>query len=147
MTKENMLGHALRGYYDARTWGDFGASARDVAIGFRPVLEPLGPNSIALKRRLEGIDFLLSGLPGGNGFCPVLKPAKENVFMDIPDGSQIKMYSFLDGSRPVTIDEQVEDPTKLTLTDRYFGDEYLVSWVISNGIAITSQSLSRKKKS
>lgn len=145
MTKENTLGHALRGYYDARTWGSFGASARDVAIGFRPVLEPLGPNSIALKRKLDGIDFLLSSLPGGDGFCPVLKPVKENVFTDIPNGSQIKMYSFLEGSRPVTIDERIEDPTKLTLTDRYFGDEYLIPWVVSNGIAVASRILFRRE--
>lgn len=39
------------------------------------------------------------------------------------------------------MDEPVKDPSKLTLTDRYFGDEYLVPWVISNRVAVAKQSL------
>ena len=54
------------------------------------------------------------------------------------------MYSFMEGQHPVCIGERVKTPVKLTLTDRYFGDEFLVPWTISNGVAVASQSLFHK---
>lgn len=54
------------------------------------------------------------------------------------------MYALTENGRPVHMDEQVKDITKLTLTDRYYGDEYLVPWVISNGVAVASQSLKQQ---
>ena len=48
------------------------------------------------------------------------------------------MYTFTENGWPIHMDEPVKDPSKLTLTDRYFGDEYLVLWVVSNGIAVAS---------
>lgn len=53
------------------------------------------------------------------------------------------MYAFTEDGRPIHMDEHIKDPTKLTLTDRYFGDEYLVPWVISNGVAVASRSLNQ----
>lgn len=47
----------------------------------------------------------------------------------------------MEDERPIHMDEPVKDPSKLTLTDRYYGDEYLVSWVISNGVAVAAKSL------
>lgn len=55
------------------------------------------------------------------------------------------MYTFTENGWPIHMDEPVKDPSKLTLTDRYFGDEYLVLWVVSNGIAVASRTLSQQK--
>lgn len=114
-----------------------------VDIGFRPVLEPLGAVRAAPNCKLDGADFHLSRLPG-NEFCPVLQPIQSTVFADIPDGQQLKMYTFTEDGRPIHVDEPVKDTNRLTLTDRYFGDEFLVSWAISNGVAVVSRSLKQQ---
>lgn len=31
--------------------------------------------------------------------------------------------------------------SQLELTDRYYGDEYLIPWTISNGVAVADKSL------
>lgn len=54
------------------------------------------------------------------------------------------MYTLMENGRPVHMDEPVKDPSKLTLTDRYYGDEFLAPWVISNGVAVASQSLKQE---
>lgn len=51
------------------------------------------------------------------------------------------MYTFLNNGHPIPFGEPVKDASKLTLTDRYFGDEYLIPWTISNGIAVASHLL------
>lgn len=50
------------------------------------------------------------------------------------------MYAFTENGRPIHMDEQVKDPAKLTLTDHYYGDEFLVPWTISNGVAVADQT-------
>ena len=54
------------------------------------------------------------------------------------------MYTLVENGRPIHMDEPVRDLSKLTLTDRYFGDEYLLPWVISNGVAVAARALSQK---
>lgn len=136
----------VRGYLTARNCNDYEADYReDEAIGFRPVLEPLGSNSpVILGTKLDGLSFRMSSLPGGNGFWPVLQPAQQGGFSDVPNGQQVKMYSFMEDGRPVCMGEQVKDPAKLTLTDRYFGDEFLIPWTISNGVAVAKQSVKQQ---
>ena len=56
------------------------------------------------------------------------------------------MYTFLEGGKPIHVGATVKDISKLTLADSYYGDEYLVPWVISNGIAIASQSFPKKSQ-
>lgn len=112
-------------------------------IGFRPVLEPLGATEITPNCNLDGVNFHLSSLPGDE-FYPVLQPVQSNVFVDIPNGQQLKMYTLMEDGQPVHTGEQVKKSAKLTLTDRYFGDEYLVPWIISNGVAVASQSLKQQ---
>lgn len=135
---------AVRGYFSARTWNSFTATYRDANVGFRPVLEPLLSDNPIPNINLDGINFQLSSLPGGEGFCPILQSAQGNVFKDVPAGGKVRMYTFVEGGKPIHFGATVEDANKLTLTDRYFGDEYLVPWVISNGIAVASQSLLQK---
>lgn len=114
-------------------------------VGFRPVLEPLGAVSAAPNCKLDGADFHLSGLPG-DGFCPILQPVRSDVFADILDGQRLKMYTFMENGRPIQMDRPIKDTSKLVLTDRYYGDEYLVPWTISNGVAVASQSLLQQDK-
>lgn len=136
---------AARGTVSTRCWLHFHSSQRSVGIGFRPVLEPLSSDVPIPNIRLEGADFQLSSLPGGEGFCPILQPMQGNVFGDIPVGSKVRMYTFTENGRPIHIDEPLKNPSRLTLTDLYFGDEYLIPWVVSNGIAVASRTLSQQK--
>ena len=131
---------AMRGFHGAYFWDHHLAGYRRSYIGFRPALEPLGPDSSAPIQKLDGTDFRWRCLPGGAGFCPVLRPCQD-VFANVPDGQQVKMYTVQENGRPVHIGEQIRDASRLTLTDCYFGDEYLIPWTISNGIAVASQLL------
>ena len=132
---------AVRGWVSARRWNDGDATFRYVSVGFRPVLEPLASDNIAPNCQLDGVYFQLRSIPGGEGFCPVLQPTQKNIFGSIPTGHQVQMYTFMEDGRPVHLDEAVKDVSKLMLTDRYFGDEYLATWTISNGVAIASKTL------
>ena len=109
-------------------------------MGFRPALEPLPSDTPTPNIKLDDIDFQLTSLPGGN-FCPILQPVNKDVFSDIMVGSEVRMYTFLNNGHPIPFGEPVKDASKLTLTDRYFGDEYLVPWTISNGVAVVNKSL------
>ena len=131
---------AVRGYFSARYWNSNTATNRYVSVGFRPALEPLPSDTPTPNIKLDGIDFQLTSLPGGN-FCPILQPVNKDVFSAIMVGSEVRMYTFLNNGHPIPFGEPVKDASKLTLTDRYFGDEYLVPWTISNGVAVVNKSL------
>ena len=131
---------AVRGYSSARYWGYYHAPYRHVNVGFRPALEPLPSDTPTPNIKLDDIDFQLTSLPGGN-FCPILQPVDKDVFSAITVGSEVRMYTFLYNGHPIPFGEPVKDASKLTLTDRYFGDEYLIPWTISNGVAVVNKSL------
>ena len=131
---------AVRGYFSARFWNYGNASNQYVDVGFRPALEPLPSDTPTPNIKLDDIDFQLTSLSGGN-FCPILQPVNKDVFSDIMVGSEVRMYTFLNNGHPIHFGEPVKDASKLTLTDRYFGDEYLIPWTISNGIAVASHLL------
>lgn len=133
----------LHGY----TWRSLPAKHRGLDVGFRPALEPIPSSSPTPNINLDGVDFQLTSIPNGDGFCPVLQPIHENVFKDIPTEGKVRMYTFLEGEKPILVGAKVKDTSKLTLTDRYYGDKYLVPWVITNGIAVGSQSLRQKGES
>ena len=132
---------AVRGYHSARCWDYCDATYRTASVGFRSVLEPLPSDVPTLNINLDGAGFQLSSLPGRNAFCPILQPIQEDIFKDIPVGDKVRMYTFLEGGKPIHVGATIKDISKLTLTDRYYGDEFLISWVISNGVAVASQSL------
>ena len=136
---DNPTFRVVRGWFSARYFG--WSKPNNLNIGFRPVLEPLGSVVGVPNCKLDGTDFRFGSIPGGEGFCPILQPVGRNVFTDIPDGSQVEMYTLVEDGQPVHADDGFKNAAKLTLTDRYFGDEYLVHWVISNGVAVASQSL------
>lgn len=127
---------AVRGYVTARHWNTAGLSATIEHIGFRPVLEPLGVDSPISNCTLDGIDFRLSSIPGGDGPCPILQPIRKNVFAGIPEGRGVVMYTFLEDGHPISPYGPFHDKSRLKITDKYFGDKYLIPWVVSNGIAV-----------
>ena len=131
---------AVRGWVSARYWSYHDAAYRGVGVGFRPALEPLPSDTPTPNIKLDDIDFQLTSLPGGN-FCPILQPVDKDVFSAITVGSEVRMYTFLYNGHPIPFGEPVKDASKLTLTDRYFGDEYLIPWTISNGVAVVNKSL------
>ena len=135
---DDIIYGAVRGCISPTFWTDYNFSRREMDVGFRPVLEPMGSSKTLPKHKLDGMDFQLTSLPG-DSFCPILQPVCKNIFMDIP-AEEVRMYTFVEGQRPIHVGESIKDPTRLTLTDRYFGDEYLVPWVISNGIAVASRA-------
>ena len=138
---------AARGYHSARFWNDSNCAMNRYAnVGFRPALEPLPSDSPIPNVNLDGADFQLTSLPGGDGFCPILQPTQGNVFKDISVGGKVRMYAFTEDGYPIHMDKPVKDPSRLTLTDRYYGDEFLIPWAISNGVAVASKSLLRQDK-
>ena len=144
ISAHNVSYRAVRGYSSAHTWAHDTTTSRGLSVGFRPALEPLPSNSPILNINLDEVNFQLASLPEENGFRPVLQPTQENVFGDIPVGGKVRMYTFLEGGKPIHFGATVKDISKLTLTDRYYGDEFLIPWVISNGIAIASQSMKQQ---
>lgn len=121
-------------YHDATTW-------RLKHLGFRPVLEPLGHSGPFRSIKLDGVNFQLSNISGGCGFCPILKPASKDVFADFSGSYQVRMYTLVEGGRPVHFLEPRKNMAQLELTDLYFGDEYLIPWTISKGIAVADKAL------
>lgn len=135
----------VRGYCSARFRNINTVAGRSMSVGFRPALEPLPADDATPNINLDGIDFRLSNIPGNESFCPILQPIQKDVFADIPGGEQVKMYTFMVDGHPVHKGEQIKDLAQLTLTDRYFGDEYLIPWTISNGVAVSDQSLQKEE--
>ena len=136
---------AVRGYHSARYWDNYSAASRLVYVGFRPVLEPLASDNLVFNCTLDEQDFCWSTIPNGKGFCPILQPTQKNVFANVPNRQQVRMYTLLKKGRPVRMDinrkGKYQDASQLKLTDRYFGEEYLIPWTISNGIAVADQLL------
>lgn len=140
----NIVYYPIRGYHAPARWNYLFGTASDEYLGFRPALEPLGTVSPFSSWVLDGECFQLDYIPGGDGFCPILQPVRESVFADIPDDGHVRMYTFMEGGHPIPIGGPVRYNSHLTLTDRYFGDEYLIPWTISNGIAVASQSFPKQ---
>lgn len=143
----NPIDQVVRGNTSARNWDVKYSVHGSKNVGFRPVLEPLPTHGVSTNCKLDGEDFFLSSIPCGEWFYPILQPIKEDVFANIPDHQQIRMYTLLKNGQPVRTDAAFPDSPSntihLEMTDRYFGDEYLISWVVSNGIAVASQSLQK----
>lgn len=140
----NASSRVVRGYYSARYSYSYNTGTKRGEVGFRPALEPL-PSDVPIPNiNLEGIGFQLSRLPGNDAFYPILQPTQEDVFKDILVGGKVRMYTFMEDGKPIHAGAAVKDISKLTLTDRYYGDEFLIPWVISNGVAVASQSLSQQ---
>lgn len=138
-------GHcAISGYSNSRNWFHCNSSEHLQCIGFRPILEPLESDTFVPACKLDGVDFRLTCIPDIEGLWPILKPKCRSAFAGISDGTKTKMYTIMRGQTPIHADEQVNNTTRLTLTDHYFGEEYLVPWTISNGVAVADKALSSR---
>lgn len=137
---------AVRGALSAQFTNAYAPSTVDTGIGFRPVLEPLGFELPVPNYELEGHQFQFNAICDRTNLLPTLQPVEKDVFANFPDGHKIRMYTFLEDGKPVLIDAHekhgLKEKRQLELTDRYYGDEYLVPWTISNGIAISDKSFS-----
>ena len=79
------------------------------------------------------------------GYRPVLIPVDENGQPDRSvfrlNGEVVKMYTLLMGDKPVNGAESPEyesgdDLVKLSLTEDDYGDEFLLPWIIIDGVAV-----------
>lgn len=149
-----------RAKHNADYMTSFIAQAVTHEVGFRPAMELLRPQSYpyAPKRiSLEGYTFeaqlgCMSSDEGQSNFCMTLRAepngerAPSNaVLRGVPSLQKMRAYTLLKDGVPVDQKSGVpvccDANTKLTLTDRYFGDEYLITWVISNGVAYSVNDL------
>lgn len=135
----------VRGHESARFRDYSDADNHYNNIGFRPVLEILPAFGLIPNVKLDGQEFTLTNLPGSKDFYPILQPSLESAFADIPDGQENRMYTLLKDGKPVRMDinrrRTFKNVAQLELTDRYFGDEYLISWIVSNGVAVADKPL------
>lgn len=116
-----------------------------IQIGFRPILEILPIIDVEPNCTLDGQDFQVNNFPGSKNFYPILQPTDKDAFGGIPNGTTLRMYTVLKNGKPVRMDtnrlSKFRELSKLRLVDKYYGDEYLVPWVVSNGIAVASRAL------
>jgi len=137
---------AVRGWVSARYRHSYYATYRRVNVGFRPALEILPSDALSPDKvvELEGQQFSVSQLRGAihKVFYPQLSPVGKNPFACISDGPTMKMYTLLCNGKPAPQNEKKPikwTKGKLSLTDQFYGDEYLIPWVISNGVAVASR--------
>lgn len=130
-------------------WNSAITYMREANLGYRPVLEILGPGNLmsAEKVDLEGEVFVIAPVAGmvEPVFYPILMQIPRHAFMDVPNGSELKMYTLLCNGKPVRQTQKIpytrsKDP-ELTLTDKFYGKDYLISWTVSNGIAIANRPI------
>lgn len=149
MSKSRLKRKPIRGALSAQHTDELAPSDEDIGIGFRPVLEPMGTKSPIPNCTLEGQAFQLNFMCDGTKYLPMLQPTKENIFANISDGQRVHMYTLLKDGKPVLMNTHqktiIKSKHQLELTDHYYGNEYLVPWTISNGIAISDRSLLKAK--
>ncbi len=136
---------AIRGYYGARIRGSAPDNSRANTIGFRPVLEAIPSDILHDPCILDGEKFYVSSVPGDKMYCPILQPLESDNFKSVLDGKQVKMYAILEDGQPLRAGDEFKDRRNLRITDKYFGDEFLISWSISNGVAVANGVLYQKK--
>ena len=134
----------IRGW-TANGWNHMLKKMVDKRIGFRPAPDPIGFYKFVPNCSLDGQDFQFGALPGNRHFCPILQPAQSNIFAGALNGQKVHMYALLKDGKPVRTDTnrkgKFQDIAQLEITDRYYGDEFLIPWTISNGVAIADKSL------
>lgn len=122
-------------------------------LGFRPVLEPIFSKSapdmqpVILDEHMFSWGQCMAYIARNEqqvGFRPVLVPQKP-LFEHLAEGTDVKMYTLMMGDTPVRMDMKNAPAFKqggnLWLTDRYFGDNYLIPWIIKDGCAMASKDL------
>lgn len=81
-------------------------------------------------------------------FVPTLRPLNaankfdSSVFSGFQMGDKVKMYTLLMDGEPVDqISPKYQKGAKLEITDRFFGDNYLITWEIYHGLAMAEKPI------
>lgn len=134
------------------------AGAQYRALGFRPALVPLNEDKTPYGHpiTLEGQAYVFgcARQKAVKGCFPYLWPVSSSkigkkvvsdrgVFGGIPDGEKVSMYTLLMDNKPVRQDASVGyiQGSQLSITDQYYGPEYLINWVILGGRAVSEESV------
>lgn len=140
---------AIQGGESADAWSWHDPNVNSEMVGFRPVLERI--------REAKGKEVLLDGQTffvqqakkGSHCFYPVLLPIAYtstkrpgidySVFAKVDIRSTFRMYTLLQNGVPVLQETksvfEYQPGAELTITDKFFGSEYLITWYIQNGCA------------
>lgn len=127
-------------------------------VGFRPILVPKHEDEMPEGRliTLDGEYFLFGcARQCATKECrPYLWPLVEGkisddfafsvkAFSGLADGTEVSMYSLLMDGQPVRQDDTVNynQGSQLELTDKFYGPEYLIRWVIVDGKAVAAKSV------
>lgn len=121
--------------------------SRDASIGFRPVLErPAFELSTWTKEVvLEDQKYLLRYVTKqrSEGFRPAL--FCEGLTNRLPYLKQFRAYTLLMNEKPVRQDRDnpvfYKKGAKLSLTDRFFGQEYLIPWIAEKGMLVAQRNV------
>lgn len=115
-----------------------------------PTTVPTSSGSAESTERamLDGQEFVLQYLQQDSWDRTLtlrLSSVAGNAFNNMPNGTTVKMYTILADGNPIRMDLQKPVPVfsevALQITDKYFGDEFLVSWVILDNMAIANRLL------
>lgn len=155
---------SMRGYYNAQKFAQINTSSFSLFAGFRPLLEPLpfisAEGHLGKLVELEGQPFYCSNFkPKLSGFRPKLVPVKKAgdgswmfdlaAFGELHDEvKHVRMYFILMDGVPLRQDMPrppvYKHGTKLELTDKFFGEQYLILWRIESGTATALQEVLQK---
>lgn len=155
--KNNTLMATLFGFYGATGKRDYEITVRTPNVGYRPILEPLAPLTFN-ERTITMLDIpcYIQQIPGSDGsFSPILFPVKQmgqngeflfdNLgFCGVEDGTSVSMYTLLLNGNPVRQGKrapQCRKGDKFSITDVFYGEDYLIQWEIFRSAAYCKSEL------
>lgn len=149
--------------YGSESGDDIGTIDRSMhakTVGYRPALEPMGSLTRGPDLYLDNQRFRLDfahgtqNTRGRYGIKPILTPVQESehggkvvfqpeAYKDIKNGTAFKMYTFLMDGEPVRQDRSVrcKKGSLLELTDKFYGEEYLLKWSVTDGMAFGTRNM------
>lgn len=155
----------FRGFNSPYFWGNMSEVHEGKDIGFRPVLEPLQsmPSCQYKEVTLDAQTFCVVQNkvrhPTLVDFRPALYPQEKlkdgnsrfaaESFGELKDSQEVKMYTLLMDGKPIRQDRPVhlltryKDGARLAITDQYYGEEYLIPWIIHHGCAFAAKDILR----
>lgn len=155
----------FRGFNSPYYWGDMSELHKGKDIGFRPVLEPLQsmPSCQYKEITLDAQPFCVVQNkvkhPTQVDFRPALYPQVKlndgtcrfegKLFNALSDGQEVKMYTLVMNGKPIRQDKPINALTqysagsKFILTDQYYGEQYLIPWIIHHGCAFAAKEILR----
>lgn len=162
-SKKSSNWRPFRGFNSPYFWGDMSEAHEGKDIGFRPVLEPLQsmPSCQYKEITLDAQTFCVVQNkvrhPTLIDFRPALYPQIKfkdgnsrfttEAFGGLEDEQEVRMYTLLMNGEPIRQGKSLyatakyNDGAKLALTDKYYGEEYLIPWIIHHGCAFAAKDI------